>query len=187
MTTPAPVIGHRDRSIPEPVDAALYTEVCQFLAAEAACLDDRRYNDWVNLVGDDFVYLVPTPRTPDTPFKPHWDDRTMLIDESKWSLVNQWFRRFDEDIYEMAWGENPPIRFRHLVGNVRVHAGDEPDSWFVESNVLLSASRQSDLPKYLSAQRTDTIVRREGRLQLTRRWVVLDGVVIDFPQLRIML
>lgn len=180
------LVGHRDATRPPTVSVEEYSEISQFLAIEAAALDDRRYNDWVELVADDFVYLVPTPRTPDTPFKPHWDERVMLIDESKWSLTTQWFRRFDEDIYEMAWGENPPVRFRHIIGNVRITPTGE-SAYQVQSNVLLTGTRQSDPVKYISAERTDSLERRDGLLYLTRRWAVLDQVVIDFPQLRIML
>jgi 3-phenylpropionate/cinnamic acid dioxygenase small subunit len=79
------------------------------------------------------------------------------------------------------------VRFRHLVTNVRVRLTDDPDVFQVRSNVALVGTRQSDLPKYVTGERTDTIVRRDGDLVLTRRWVVLDQVVIDFPQLRILL
>lgn len=172
---------------PQFVSTDVHVEIADFVALEAELLDDRRFHEWVELVSDDFRYRVPTPRTPDTPFKPHWDDRTMLIDESKWSLSTQWFRRFDEDIYEMAWGENPPVRFRHLVTNLRAIATEDAHRYEVRSNVALVATRQSDLPKYITGQRTDTVERRDGELFLANRWVVLDQVLIDFPQLRIML
>jgi 3-phenylpropionate/trans-cinnamate dioxygenase beta subunit len=181
-------VGVRTRPVrPRFADPAVQAEVALFLAYESELLDDRRFHEWVDIVAEDFVYQVPTPRTPDTPFKPHWDDRTLLIDESRWSMVAQWFRRFDEDIYEMAWGENPPVRFRHLITNVRVRLTDDPDAYEVRSNVALVGTRQSDLPKYITGERTDRIVRRDGELVLARRWVVLDQVVIDFPQLRILL
>lgn len=171
---------------PKPLDPAVLAEINTFLAFEAELLDNRQYHQWVDIVTESFVYLVPTPRTPDTPFKPHWDESTMLINESRWSLATQWFRRFDEDIYEMAWGENPPVRFRHLVTNVRPRQTAD-DRYEVKSNVALIGTRQSDLPKYITAERTDELVRVDGELFLDRRWAVLDQVVIDFPQLRIML
>lgn len=173
-------------SRPRRPSPAVYAEIASFVAFEAELLDDRRYHHWVELVTDTFVYLVPTPRTPDTPFKQHWDEATMLINESKWSLATQWFRRFDEDIYEMAWGENPPVRFRHVITNIRVVELAE-DRFEVKSNVALVATRQSDPPKYLTAERTDELVRVNGELYLDRRWAVLDQVLMDFPQLRIML
>lgn len=172
---------------PRSVEPEIRTEIEEFLALDSELLDDRRYHEWVQLVTETFTYQVPTPRTPDSPFKPHYDDRVLLIDESRWSLATQWFRRFDEDIYEMAWGENPPIRFRHFVTNVRARNGALPDSYEVRSNVSVVATRQSDAPKYLTGERTDTLVRQGDVLMLQHRWVVLDQVLIDFPQLRVML
>jgi hypothetical protein len=127
------------------------------------------------------------PRTPDNPFSPHYDDRTMLIDESKWSLTSQWFRRLDKDIYELSWAENPPVRFRHFVSNIRVRLTDDPEVFDVRSNVMLVGVRQSDAPKFVTAERFDTIVIDGDGYLLRRRWAVLDETVIDFPQLRILL
>lgn len=168
-------------------DPILVAEIGQFLAYESELLDDRRYHEWVEIVTDDFTYQVPTPRTPDSPFKPHYDERLLFIDESKWSLTAQWFRRLDPDIYEAAWGENPPVRLRHLVTNIRVRPSDDQQEYEVRSNVALVGTRQSNQPRYLTGERTDRITRRDGVLFLARRWVVLDQVVLDFPQIRVIL
>jgi 3-phenylpropionate/cinnamic acid dioxygenase small subunit len=165
----------------------VHREVDLFLAHEAELSDSRRYWEWADLVTEDFTYQVPVPRTPDNPFAPHWDARTMLIDESKWSLTSQWFKRLDPDIYELSWAENPPVRFRHTVSNIRVRLTDDPDVYDARSNVILTGVRQSDLPKFITAERYDTIVRTSSGLRLKRRWAVLDETVIDFPQLRILL
>jgi 3-phenylpropionate/cinnamic acid dioxygenase small subunit len=172
---------------PDYAEPAVQSEVTLFLAYEADLLDERRYHAWMEIVADEFTYQVPTPVTPDSPYKPHYDTRSMLIDESKWSMSTQWFRRLDEDIYEMAWGENPPVRFRHFLSSIRALATDDPHTYVVHSNVMLVGTRQSNAPKYLTGARTDTIGRRDGRLLLLRRWVVLDQTVLDFPQLRILL
>lgn len=183
------VVGHRDaaQGSPRLAEPIVQSELATFLAHEASLLDERQFHAWVELVADDFTYRVPTPITPDSPFKPHYDARSLLIDESKWSMTTQWFRRFDEDIYEIAWGENPPVRFRHFLANVRALITDDPDTYVVHSNVMLVGTRQSDPPKYLTGARTDTVGRRDGQLKLLSRWVVLDQSVLDFPQLRILL
>ena len=175
------------REAPRLADADTHYDVALFLAYEASLLDERRYHEWANIVSEDFTYKVPTPLTPDSPYKPPYDTRTMLIDESKWSMTTQWFRRFDEDIYEMAWGENPPVRFRHFLSNMRTELSTEPETYISRSNVMLVATRQSDAPKFVTGARVDEVRRVEGRLLLVSRWVTLDQSVIDFPQLRIML
>lgn len=174
-------------SRPRYADPAVQGELALFLAHEADLLDERRFHEWVEIVADGFTYRVPTPITPDSPYKPHYDTRNLLIDESKWSMTTQWFRRFDEDIYEMAWGENPPVRFRHFLSNVRATLTADPDRYVVYSNVMLVGTRQSDRPKFITGARTDEVGRVDGRLILLSRWVVLDQSLIDFPQLRILL
>jgi 3-phenylpropionate/cinnamic acid dioxygenase small subunit len=166
---------------------AVQQEAALFLAYEAELLDGRHYEEWLAIVDDDYSYQVPVPRTPDNPFAPHYDDRTMLIDESKWSLTEQWFKRLAPDLYELSWAENPPVRFRHFLSNVRARATDQPDVYDVRSNVMLVGTRQSDAPKYVTGERFDTLRRGPEGLRLARRWVVLDQVVIDFPQLRMLL
>lgn len=165
----------------------MHASVSAFLGRESEAMDNRDFVGWLALVDDDFTYQVPVPRTPDNPFSPHYDTRTMLIDESRWSLESQWFKRLDRDIYELSWAENPPVRFRHFVTNIRVRLTSDPGVLDVRSNVLLIGTRQSDAPKYISGERTDVIAAHDGEFQLARRWVVLDQVVIDFPQLRVML
>lgn len=46
-----------------PQRAVLQYEVEQFLYAEAALLDARRYRDWLGLVADDIEYWMPIRRT----------------------------------------------------------------------------------------------------------------------------
>lgn len=167
--------------------ADVHAAVTAFLSRESEAMDNRDFAGWLALVEDDFTYQVPVPRTPDNPFSPHYDNRSMLIDESRWSLEGQWFRRLDREIYELSWAENPPVRFRHFVTNVRVRLTEDSDVLDVRSNVLLIGTRQSDAPKYISGERTDVITIHADGYRLARRWVVLDQTVIDFPQLRIML
>lgn len=183
-------VGVRPPRSGEPANFAsldVHREMDLFLAHEAELSDSRRYWEWSDLVTEDFTYKVPVPRTPDSPFAPHYDERSMLIDESRWSLESQWFKRLDADIYELSWAENPPVRFRHTVSNIRVRLTPEPDRFDVRSNVILTGVRQSDPPKFITAERFDVVVRQSHGLRLQSRWAVLDQTVIDFPQLRIIL
>jgi len=168
-------------------DERTHTAMSTFLAREAEAVDNRDFATWLRLVEDGFTYQVPVPRTPDSPFARPYDTRSFLINESKWSLEAQWFRRFEPEIYEVAWSDNPPIRFRHFVTNVRVRQTDDPAILDVRSNVLLVGTRQSDAPKYITGERTDVVTVHDDGYRLASRWVVLDQVVIDFPQLRVIL
>jgi 3-phenylpropionate/cinnamic acid dioxygenase small subunit len=162
-------------------------EAALFLAEEAELIDDRRYAEWLGVVTDDFVYTVPVPVTPDSPFAPHHDPEALLLEESRDSIEHLWFRRLEADMHEFAWGENPPPQFRHFVTNVRARETGDPDELAVRSNVLLMGRRQSDQPRFITAERFDVLRRTPGGLRLARRHAVLDQTVIDFPQPRVLL
>jgi len=83
-------------------------------------------------------------------------------------------------MWEMAWSENPPVRYRHFVTNIRVRATDEPDVLDARSNVIVSAVRQSSPTTTLHAERFDLIVRTGGGMRLRSRFVVIDETVLDF-------
>jgi 3-phenylpropionate/cinnamic acid dioxygenase small subunit len=89
--------------------ATLQYEVEQFLYAEAALLDARRYRDWLELLADDIHYWMPIRRTVTTAdldlefTKPGEmayfdDDRPMLEMRVKKLEAGS------------AWSEDPPSR-----------------------------------------------------------------------------
>jgi len=56
--------GYRDDSpgpqIAEPVSFLFHHEIEQFLYHEARMLDDRRFEEWFELLADDIRYVMPT-------------------------------------------------------------------------------------------------------------------------------
>jgi 3-phenylpropionate/cinnamic acid dioxygenase small subunit len=166
-------------------DQDTHVSIRLFLEREAELIDDRRYRDWLTLVSDDFTYLMPVTFTPDNPAKPHYDPDAYIVDETRETLAEHWFRRFEPDMWEIAWSENPPVRYRHFISNVRVRTTDHDGFYDVRSNVLLAAARQSDQPTLLTAERFDLVGRRHDDWQLRRRMVILDTTSIQFAHLRV--
>jgi 3-phenylpropionate/cinnamic acid dioxygenase small subunit len=168
------------------LDANVHAEVTAFLAQEAELLDSRDFRAWLDLVEESFTYRVPVPVTPDDPVAPAYDGASYIIDETRETLTEHWFARFRPDMWEIAWAENPPVRFRHFVSNVRVRGTDDPGVLDVRSNVIVSAVRQSSPTSTLHAERFDLITRAEN-LRLRSRFVVIDETVLDFAQLRVVM
>jgi 3-phenylpropionate/cinnamic acid dioxygenase small subunit len=166
-------------------DLETHASMRHFLEREAELIDDRNYRDWLRLVDDDFVYKMPVTFTPDNPAKPHHDPNAFIIDETRETLTEHWFRRFEPDMWEIAWSESPPVRYRHFVSNVRVRTTEDDDVFDVRSNVLLSAARQSDQPTLLAAERFDLISRAGSDWCLRRRYVILDATVVEFAHMRV--
>jgi len=88
------------------VDATVQRAIEQFLYYEARLLDDRRIDEWYELLADDLHYFMPTPlqrlkREADREFSgPH---EAALFDEDKRSIAQR-IRRLHTG---MAWAEDP--------------------------------------------------------------------------------
>jgi len=157
--------------------AALQYEVEQFLYAEAALLDARRYREWLALLADDIHYWMPIRRTV-----------TLAdIDREFTRLGDMAFFDDDREILEMrvkkleagsAWSEDPPSRSRHFVSNVRILgvAGSEVT---LEAAFHLYRSRLNTEIDSWVGRREDVLRRTEdGRFRLARRHIFLDQTLI---------
>ena len=185
MSAPAATVG--EATVRRSAPAQVREEVRDFLYREAELLDDRRFGEWLSVVAEDFTYRVPVPVTPDNPAAPHYDARALMIDESRETLADHWFRRFEPDMWEIAWAENPPVRYRHFLTNVRVYESDVADVFDVRSNAIVTGTRQSDQPDPLYVERFDKVARHGDGWLLRARFVVSESSVIEFPQLRVVL
>ena len=178
-------VARRDAIARPSAPAEVREEIRDFLYREAEMIDDRRFGEWLSLVDENFTYRMPVPVTPDNPEAPHYEARAFIIDENRSTLIEHWFRRYEPDMWEMAWSENPPVRYRHFVTTVRVRVTHEPDVYDVRSNVIVTGTRQSDQPTPLYVERFDTIARAGDGWLLRDRFVVSESTVIEFSQLRV--
>ncbi len=171
----APAAAWADTPLPE--RAVLQYEVEQFLYAEAALLDARRYSDWLELVADDVEYWMPIRRTV-----------TNADLEREFTKPGE-MAYFDDDraYLEMrvkkleagsAWSEDPPSRSRHFVSNVRILdvAGDEIT---LEACFHLYRSRlEADTDSWIG-RRVDVLRRAGDSFRLVKRHLFLDQTVIQ--------
>jgi biphenyl 2,3-dioxygenase beta subunit len=156
--------------------AALQYEVEQFLYAEAALLDERRYRDWLGLVSDDIHYWMPIRRT------------VTQKDRDREFTKEGAMAYFDDDreMLEMrvkkleagsAWSEDPPSRSRHFVSNIRILdvAGDEVT---LDVCFHLMRTRLNSETSDWFGHRTDVLRRTSGGFRLAKRHMFLDQTVI---------
>ncbi len=162
---------------PLPQRAMLQYEVEQFLYAEAALLDARRYRNWLGLVADDIEYWMPLRRTV-----------TNSDLDREFTKLGE-IALFDDDhmYLEMrvkkleagsAWSEDPPSRSRHFVSNVRILdvAGDEIT---LEACFHLYRSRlESDVDNWIG-RRVDVLRRTGESFRIAKRHLFLDHTVIQ--------
>ena len=157
------------------LDTDAYLTISHFLYKEARILDERRYDDWLNLLTPDIEYRMPVRVTQGRA------DGTGVVDEMAY---------FEEDMTTLrsrlarlattsAWSEDPPSRDRHFISNIEAESLPAPDEFVVRSNLLFVRSRGgAPLTDQFSAARTDTLRIVDNRLLLARRIVQVDQSVL---------
>ena len=154
----------------------LQYEVEQFLYHEARLLDERRYDEWLNLLTDDIHYWMPIRRT--TTVREISNEFTepgamAFFDDDK----NYLALRIKKISAGNAWSEDPPSRTRHFVSNIRITDVTDNDI-SLEANFHLYRTRlDSDEDSWIG-RREDTLRRVEGSFMLAKRHIFLEQTVI---------
>jgi biphenyl 2,3-dioxygenase beta subunit len=151
-------------------------EAEEFLFHEASLLDDRRFNEWLDLLTDDIHYWMPIRRT--TTAKDVANEFTKpgdgaFFDDDK-SMLSLRVQRLHVG---RAWAEDPPSRTRRILGNIRILEinGDEI---LLTANFQLYRTRLASEEDCWIGRREDLLRRVDGELKLARRHLFLEQTVI---------
>lgn len=156
----------------------LAREIEQFLYEEAELLDERRFDQWLDLFTDDARYWMPLRRN--VRFGEHAQRENTReqqdvawFDEGKETLT----KRVQQINTGIHWGEEPLSRTCHLVTNVQIleQRGDELR---IKSRFLLYRNRLQDETDLLAGKREDTLRRVDGRWKIAHRRITLDQNVL---------
>jgi len=158
----------------------LQHEIEQFLYREAALLDAREFDAWVQLFADDVHYWAPIRSSQ---YIRNFDkalsgpDELAHFDDDKAQLI----QRTSRLTTNMAWSDDPASQTRHLISNVRIETAERPDEFLVRSNFVvhqIRMERQSDV--FFGAR--EDIVRgnpnSDAGWLISRRHVFLDQIVV---------
>ncbi|HEV2300771.1 MAG TPA: 3-phenylpropionate/cinnamic acid dioxygenase subunit beta [Stellaceae bacterium] len=178
------------------MDNDLIREVEQFLYREARLLDERRFEEWLELFTDDVRYWMSGrasryPRSSKAiailnPARYREEDTAQageltLLDETKESLEGRVARLKTG----MAWAEDPPSRTRHLITNVEVEDGEKAGEITVHSNFLVYRSRAEREEDFYVGARADVLRQTAGGWKIARRRLVLDQNVLSAKNISI--
>ena len=98
----------------------LERDVERFLYHEAELLDERRYDDWLDLIADDIRYYMPMRRNVKFGHQDREntseDSEISWFDEGKATLAGR-VRQINTGLH---WAEEPISRVCHMVSNVQV-------------------------------------------------------------------
>jgi 3-phenylpropionate/cinnamic acid dioxygenase small subunit len=160
----------------------LKEEIEELLYREAELLDERRFEDWLDLFTEDARYWMPMRRNvpaeePEREFTREGVD-VNWFDEGKDTLSRR-VRQIETGIH---WAEEPHSRLSHLVANVQLQGAEPsfaaPQQVSVTSRFLIYRNRVQTETDILVGRREDSLRRNGAGWLLARRKIILDQSVL---------
>ncbi|MFN0071949.1 MAG: 3-phenylpropionate/cinnamic acid dioxygenase subunit beta [Chloroflexota bacterium] len=151
----------------------LQQEVEQFLYKEARLLDERRLDEWLELLAEDLHYWMPMRRNIkfgdwDLEFTNH-ETEINWFDEGKDILAGR-IRQINTGVH---WPEEPVSRFEHIVTNVEI-VGVAGDDIQVNSKFFCYQNRLQDEVNHFVGRREDLLrTDSETKFKIVRRKLIL--------------
>src|SRR5262245_21958625 len=160
----------------------LKQEIEAFLYHEAELLDERGYEEWLQLLAEDVRYWMPMRRNVkfgelEREFTREGQDINWF-DEGKDTLI----RRVQQILTGVHWAEEPLSRICHMVSNVQLlHVRPsvlEPLEVTVKCRFLIYRNRVETETDILVGKREDVLRRVDGQWKIAQRKVILDQNVL---------
>ena len=182
-------------SLPQPSASrlaylSLVREVEDLLYGEADLLDERRYEEWLDLFTDDVVYWMPLREN--VPWEERdrditGEDDTSWMNDDKTTLT----KRVRQLMTGIHWAEEPLSRVSHLITNVRladpVEVLSEATEFTVKCRFFVYRNRLETETDFLVGRREDQLRRVGGRLRYARRKIIIEQSVLMAKNLTVFL
>ena len=160
----------------------LKDEIEQFLYHEAEILDNRRFEDWLDLLEEDIRYWMPISRNVKFGESEREYTREGLdiswFDEGKDTLT----RRVKQILTGVHWAEEPLSRICHTVSNIQVTEAIPSVSEATQVNVkcrfLIYRNRVQTETDFLVGKGEDGLRKVDGHWKNARQKVVVDEKVL---------
>jgi 3-phenylpropionate/cinnamic acid dioxygenase small subunit len=173
----------------DPRQSELRAEIEDRLFLEAELLDERRYEEWLDLFADDLVYFMPIRRN--VKYGNHAQENTRegidacWFDEDKWTLT----KRVEQIRTGIHWADEPQSRVCHLISNVRVAdvvpSLEAPQELLAKSHFLIYQNRVATETTMFVGRREDRFRNIEGTWKIARREILLDQNVLTAKNLTV--
>ncbi|MEA2642050.1 MAG: hypothetical protein QOF51_3444 [Chloroflexota bacterium] len=155
----------------------LRLEIEDYYYMEADLLDERRYEEWLELLAEDIRYFMPMRRN--VPYTEPERENTVARSQMSW---------FDEGKFTLGqrvlqirtgahWCEEPFSRVSHMVSNVRV-TDVEGDEIKTSVHFMIYRNRLQSEESFLIGRRYDTLRRDGDSWKIARREIILEQNVL---------
>lgn len=174
---------------PNKPEADRAREIEQFLYREARLLDERKFDEWLELLTDDVRYWMPARESryaknthalviQDTERYEEGDKSQdghfALLDDTKQTLT----MRVNRLRTGYAWAEEPASRTRRFVTNIEVVEGDGATEVIVYSNFIVYRSRLETEQDFYVGRRVDLLRKFGSGWKIASRKIVIDQNVL---------
>jgi len=147
-------------------------EAEQFLYRQAALLDDKRWQEYIDLFADDGVYWMPA-----SPLQKTWDGVPSIFAEDK----NLMTVRMKRVLHPDAWSQRPLWGTNHLVSNVMVGKPSKKGELVVKSRFHMMELRRDDVRHFAGAYVHNLVrVKDQYRIKLQRVDMVNAQAAYDY-------
>ena len=172
-----------------------YHKIQQFYYYEARLLDQRQFQQWMNLLGPDIQYSMPNRANSGTDITLKNTDEILNLQQELSSGFEPPLR--DDDFMSltfranrpssaMAIADNPLMRTIRQVNNIEVYKlGSKKYQTY--NNVSMSYSRYSMDNYHYHFMRRDVLQQIKGQIKLLKREIIVDWNVIDAPTVAMIL
>ncbi|MHA6792316.1 aromatic-ring-hydroxylating dioxygenase subunit beta [Pseudonocardia bannensis] len=150
--------------------AMLSLEVAQFYYHEARLLDERRYDEWIELFTSESTYWAPVRVTREGDPDRMQRGELALFDDDFGTLE----LRVASLSAKSAWAEIPPSRTRRLITNVTATESDVEGQVSATSNFLIFRSRLEATEHTFVGAREDVLARDGASWRILERTILLD-------------
>jgi 3-phenylpropionate/cinnamic acid dioxygenase small subunit len=160
---------------------SLMREIEDLFHLEADLLDEREYDQWLDLLTPDIVYWMPMRKN--VSYANRGKDIT-AEDDVAWfhddkDTLTKRVRQIQTGVH---WADEPVSRVSHVITNVRL---TEPITTLAEGTkatttcrFIVYRNRLESETDFLVGRREDTLTRVQGKLKIARRKIILDQSVL---------
>ena len=130
-------------------------EIEQLLYRQSELLDQKLWQDYIDLFTDDGVYWMPV-----TPDQTEWEGSPSIFAEDKYMMEV----RMGRVTHPTAWSQAPMWSTNHVIGNV-VLESESANEWVVRSRFHMMELRR-DTVRHFGGTYRHTLVRERGQLRI---------------------
>jgi benzoate/toluate 1,2-dioxygenase beta subunit len=142
----------------------------EFLVRQAELLDRRSWDEWIDLFTDDGIYWMPLKEDQTDP-----ENNPSIFYEDKALMAARAGRLRDVN----AWGQQPPTRTIHLIGNVRLDGAQSRNGEVVVRSNFSVAEFRRDVLRHHAGTYTHHLRRARNGFKIAMQRVDLinaDGI-----------